>query len=90
MVRDEIKKDIGGEKNMKNLEKKILEQFKKEMKMEDRNDLIISVDYDYYGNFLNECEIMESHDYGKVWQVTTDSTGRIKGIYDMTIPPKQM
>lgn len=68
---------------MKDLEKKILEQFKKKMKMEGSNDLIISLDCDDFGNFENECEIIESKDNGRVWQVTTYSTGRIRQIYEM-------
>lgn len=65
---------------MKDLEKKILEQFKKKMKMEDK-DLIITLDEGEYGEFMNGAVIMEPK--GKVWQVTTYSTGRIKGIYEL-------
>lgn len=76
---------------MKDLEKKILEQFKKKMKMEDRNDLSISLDMEEansneYGigfMFNNGAIITEKKDNGRVWQVTTYSTGRIKGIYEM-------
>ena len=76
---------------MKELEQYILAQFKKKMKMEDRNDLSISLDMeeansDEYGlgyMFNNGAVVSESKDNGKVWQVTTYSTGRIRQIYEI-------
>ena len=69
----------------------IMVQFKKKMKMEDRDDLHISLDIeeansDEYGlgfMFNNGAIITESKDNGRVWQVTTYGTGRIKQIYEM-------
>jgi len=63
------------------MEKKILDQFKKKMRMENRNDLIITLDVDEWGEFLNEAIIMEPH--GKVWNITTYSTGRILSICEV-------
>lgn len=65
------------------MEQKILEQFKKKMKMEERNDLIISLDCDDFGNYLNTCEVMEKQTNGKVWDVITTRSGNIKSIYEL-------
>ncbi len=65
------------------MEEKILNQFKKKMQMEDRTDLIFSVDWSNwrYGDYT--CEIMERADYGRVWSIECYSTGRIKSILEL-------
>lgn len=75
---------------MKDLEQYILAQFKKKMKMEDRNDLNIQLETEetiteegFGFRFINEAIITERKDNGKVWTITTYSTGRIKQIYEI-------
>ena len=65
------------------MEEKILEQFKKKMKMEDRNDLAFSVDFENwdYGDYT--CEVLERKDNGKVWTIECYSTGRIRKILEV-------
>ena len=65
------------------MEQKILEEFKKKMKMQDRDDLRIHLDTDDWGNYEGECEIYEAADFGKVWNVITTKTGRIKDIWEL-------
>lgn len=65
------------------MEQKILDEFKKKMKMQDRTDLKIQLDTDDWGNYENECEIYEAANNGRVWNVTTTRTGKIKSIYEV-------
>lgn len=63
------------------MEKNIIEQFKKKMKLD--GDFTLILDIDEYGNWEQEGTIMEKGDNGKVWAVTFYKTGKIKSIVEV-------
>lgn len=65
------------------MESKILNEFKKKMKMEARSDLFITMDMGDYGEWLQTCTIMEATPNGKTWDIVCYKTGKIKNIYEM-------
>lgn len=64
------------------IEKYILEQFLKKVNI-DIDKISISLDTDDWGNYENEAIITERKDCGKVWNITTYSTGRIRCITEV-------
>lgn len=66
--------------NNREIEKYILEQF---IKRTGISNVSVELDTDDWGNYLNEAEILERKDYGRVWNVITYSTGRIRKLVEM-------
>ena len=68
--------------NNREIEKYILEQFVKKVNI-DIDKIRIELDTDDWGNYENEAVIIERKDNGKVWNVVTYSTGRIRCITEI-------
>lgn len=66
--------------NNREIEKYILEQF---IKRTGISNVSVHLDTDDWGNYENEAEILERKDYGRVWNVITYSTGRIRQLVEM-------
>ena len=66
--------------NNREIEKYILEQF---IKRTGITNVSVHLDTDDWGNYENEAEIVERKDNGKVWNVITYSTGRIRQLVEM-------
>ena len=66
-----------------NIEQVILENFKKKMKEEVKDlNLLVSLSEDTFPDDygIYSCEVMESKDNGKVWNVICTRNGKIKDI----------
>lgn len=62
----------------------ILDAFKSKMGKEiSKLDLIITLDFDDWGNYMNECEIFENTTNGRTWNVITTKSGKIKNIFEV-------
>ena len=61
----------------------IMGQFKKKMKMEDRDDLTLEIDFESWDYEDYTCEVIERKDNGKVWTIECYSTGRIRNILEL-------
>ena len=68
-------------KEMREMEEKILNSFKKKAKEAKDLDLIVSIPEDF--DYEHECEVMEKQDNGKVWNVVCTRSGNVKDYYEI-------